>query len=131
MAVASRSRATLAAKQGDVKKAEERYFQSIAMFKHLEDEPSISVTRRMLGDLYIRKGEPGKARAEFIEALNTARRRDWKPVIADCYKGLGDAARLERNLTDARGWYEEALKICEGLNDDERLSRIRKKLELL
>lgn len=131
MATTSASLATLALAQGDMGAAEDWYRQAIGLYGLIGNAHGVCVTRWILGDLYVMKSEPVKARVEFVEALNIAKKLDLKPQIADCYRGLGDAAGLEGGFTEARDWYGEALKICQALKDDDWVSIIRERLQLL
>jgi tetratricopeptide (TPR) repeat protein len=71
----------------------------------IELDPANAGAYQMLGDLYLRQGKISEAKAEF-KALAAS-----QPKLVEAPTMLGLLAGTEGNLTEAVGWFQQALRI--------------------
>ena len=63
----------------------------------------------MMGHSYLKKGDTGRAEAEFGKALKTAREHRLQKHVLNAQLSLGEVARERNNRTEAIGYYQSAM----------------------
>ncbi|MFB4314862.1 BTAD domain-containing putative transcriptional regulator [Actinomadura sp. 21ATH] len=101
--------AMLAARRGRHGEALELWAEGIAAARELDAMPAAVTMRCNRGAALLRTGDLNGARAEFAWAESVARRNGLREELGAARCGLGEAARLEGDLTAARRLFEMAL----------------------
>ena len=81
--------------------------------------------------MFLQTGRTRAARDQFTQALLIAQRLKVTKEVARNYDGLGHAAAMEGQLTEARDWWDQALEMYEGLGDEEDAADVRENLKKL
>src|SRR5215217_2579490 len=109
--------ATLARRQGDYDRAEALYQESLAIYRALDDLPSIGSAFNNLGVIALERGDFAAAAALYEDALAAFRAQDDRPRTAAVLNNLGMVARRRRDFPRAMALYEEALELHRALGD--------------
>jgi predicted ATPase/DNA-binding CsgD family transcriptional regulator/Tfp pilus assembly protein PilF len=109
--------ATLARRQGDYDRAEAFYQQSLAIYRSLDDRPSIGSALNNLGVIALQRGDFAAAATLGEDALAAFRAQDDRPRIAAVLNNLGMVARRRRDFARAMSLDEEALELHRALGD--------------
>ncbi len=109
--------ATLARRQGDLDRAESFYQDSLAIYRALDDHPSIGSALNNLGVIALQRGDFAGAADLYEQALSAFRAQDDKPRTAAVLNNLGMVARRRQDFPRATSLYQEALDLHRTLGD--------------
>jgi predicted ATPase/DNA-binding CsgD family transcriptional regulator len=109
--------ATLARRQGDLDRAEALYQDSLAIYRALDDHPSIGSALNNLGVIALQRGDFAGAASLYEEALAAFRAQDDRPRTAAVLNNLGMVARRRQDFPRATTLYQEALDLHRTLGD--------------
>ncbi|HZP82626.1 MAG TPA: tetratricopeptide repeat protein [Chthonomonadaceae bacterium] len=84
-----------------------------------------------LGDLYLRVRQTDRALASYTQALEIARREQFKDYEGHALRGLGDACRLNRDFRKAQTHYTDALRLARTLGNPYLENEVRLSLARL
>jgi predicted ATPase/DNA-binding CsgD family transcriptional regulator/Tfp pilus assembly protein PilF len=118
MARALSTAATLARRQSDYDRATALYRESLAIYRALDDGPSIGSTLNNLGVVALQRGDLAAATELLEDALTTFREQANKPRIAAVLNNLGMVARRQKEFARATALYQEALDLHRALGED-------------
>lgn len=98
--------AVKAARRAETALGEEKFSTAIShLYKALEVAPEFSAAHALLGEAWLRSGDPKKAREFYERALR------FNPVDLTALWGLGRCASREKKFAEAVALYEEAARV--------------------
>jgi adenylate cyclase len=100
---------------GDLKRAEETYLKSLAIYERLEDIAGIAEVRNNLGIVYRRMGRWDDALAACKAGLALRERTGNPWRIAMSYNNLGELHRMHYDMAQAGPAYERAISTFRGI----------------
>jgi tetratricopeptide (TPR) repeat protein len=103
--------------QGDYAQADERFAESLGLFRDLEDDRGAAVALAQQGWLRVARGELERATALSEESLATARALDDKRTASVALSNLAEVALASDDLARATELYEEALGLRRDAGD--------------
>jgi predicted ATPase/DNA-binding NarL/FixJ family response regulator len=109
--------ATLARRQGDYDRAEALYQESLAIYRAIEDRPSIGSSLNNLGVIALQRGDLAGAAALYEDALGAFRAQSDRTRTAAVLNNLGMVARRRQDFPRATELYQEALELHRALGD--------------
>ncbi|MDX1687824.1 MAG: tetratricopeptide repeat protein [Candidatus Promineifilaceae bacterium] len=116
---------------GDLQKAEEKYRQALKYFEELGIQHGQGYAYDHLGMLRLNQERAEEARALFEKGLRIFRSSGLQDGIAYLLSNLADAEKALGQVEEAERHYNEALRIWEELDDPERISFTKKRLNAL
>ncbi len=112
--------ATIIRRQGDYRRAIELNRESLAIWRDLDDRPSIAATLTNLGILALEQGDYEQATSLQEEALAIFRGLGDPHDLAATLNNLGLVARRQGDLARAQDLYTEAYSTWRQLGDESR-----------
>ena len=112
----------MAARQGDLKLAQESYERTLEISRELNDRSEIGYSLGSLGGLARLKGDNNRARELLIESLETVRELGQDERVITNLLGLGVIAYQENDDERARSFFAEALLLAARLMDKIHIS---------
>lgn len=106
-------------------------YESIRIFKSIENKEGIAKCENMLGTLYGEKGEFDKAAEHFEKALEYLNGNDNSSSKAMILTNLGIISTIKGNFEKAVWYYKASMKIFDEIKDVRRLSRVYHNIGML
>lgn len=104
-------------RQGDLKEAATQEMEALSTFAHINDPHGRAMAYLHLGQIHMKKGEGGRAREFFNEALQLSRATGDRKLEGDSLQNLAMLDGNEDHLQVALGNLGEALKIRRQIHD--------------
>jgi tetratricopeptide (TPR) repeat protein len=104
--------------------ATRHYEASLALFRALHEEVSVSMLLNNLATLVQEQGDYARACTLLEESLAIKRRQGDQRGIALVLTNLGDTARKEGHLDEARARTEESLALLEQVGDEKTMASV-------
>ncbi|MFJ5213093.1 BTAD domain-containing putative transcriptional regulator [Streptomyces sp. NPDC088354] len=104
--------AWLSGARGDLPRAAGLVDEALAVAREIGATENVAELLGERGKSAVRAGRVDRARADFAACLELARRTGAREMLAGAHLGLGECARLEGDLTEARRLCELALSEC-------------------
>lgn len=104
--------AWLAGVRGDLPRALRLVDDALTVAREIGATENVAELLGERGKNAVRAGRPDRARADFTACLDLARRSGAREMLAGAHLGLGECARLEGDLAEARRLCELALSEC-------------------
>ena len=104
--------------------AEVRFTEGLALGRRINEFNCIADALAGLGEIALRRGEPGPARSLVEESLALRRRVDHPLGVAAALGSLGRIALRQQRLPDAAALLAESLAICRAVGDRVGLAEV-------
>ncbi|MFD3452089.1 BTAD domain-containing putative transcriptional regulator [Streptomyces sp. NPDC058691] len=104
--------AWLSGARGDLRRAMGLVDEALTVAREIGATENVAELLGERGKSAVRAGRAGPARADFTACLELARRTGARELLAGAHLGLGECARLEGDLAEARRLCELALSEC-------------------
>jgi tetratricopeptide (TPR) repeat protein len=120
-APAFRIAGALADMLGDYEQAAERYTESLALYRELDDKPNIAVLLTDLTGMAMMRGEYGHASALCNAGLTLQQELNDTDGVARSLMFLGELARLQDDYAQALVHYTESLTLYREVGNQRRI----------
>ena len=77
-----------------------------------------------IGNIYLKKSLPQKARESFEQSITHAHAVNARKVVKDCFKGIGESYKLERNWQLAYEYFQRYEDLKDSIFSEENLQKI-------
>lgn len=128
-AVASQYLGRIAAKQGDVGEALERYQEALKIFQALQNPRNIADTLKEMGKLFIAVGAYDAAKETLIQSVQIAERIGNTQLAAANYNALGLLSEQQDDFISAKIWFAKAASMSKAMGDERNAAVARRNLE--
>lgn len=113
--------------KNNLRESLELFTQALKLREEIGDQKSVSESYYNLGDYYYYSGNPAKAKKNYRQSLEVAKKARLLNEVSDAYEQLAAIAKEEKNYEKATGILEEYIKTQKLLQidqqaDDEELS---------
>ncbi|MDT0558822.1 tetratricopeptide repeat protein [Ichthyenterobacterium sp. W332] len=103
--------AMLQLRKKDYQKAIDKYKESAAYFKEVNDTHSLARMYNFIGQAYKRALDFNNAKIWYNNALKITKENNWPKISALAYRDLGRVAGLEKNDKQALYYYQKSLEV--------------------
>jgi predicted ATPase/DNA-binding SARP family transcriptional activator len=104
------------ANEKEYDQADTIFQEGLALTRKLDGQQANNLIH-LLGDIYVQKGETGRAKTIYQESINVLRAKGSQSFLAYPLRRLGYLALRENELLMAKDYFLESLEINQGIGD--------------
>jgi CHAT domain-containing protein len=90
--------------------------ESAGLEKARAQQSRLAFLKNLLGDLFMKSGDPGRAAVYYREALRLAEAVSSEELVWRAFHGLGRVSELQANLVQSVAYYKKTIEVIEKIS---------------